>query len=136
MTTPVTTVSGEWHTFDASSDYLGRLSTQIAALLMGKHRTDFARHIVPAVYVIVTNADALKVTGNKREKKFYRHYSGYPGGLKERSLAEQMRRDSTLVIREAVAGMLPKNNLRKEMLRHLKVYAGTDHPHLPQTQEN
>lgn len=122
----------EWHHFDAKDAVLGRLATQIAALLIGKHRTDFAKNIVAPVYVVVTNTDLVALTGRKEEQKMYRHYSGYPGGLKERSVAEQRRRDSRVIVSEAIYGMLPKNNLRDERMRHLKLYAGADHPHLPQ----
>lgn len=122
----------EWHLLDASTMPLGRLATEAATLLMGKHRADFARHQVAPVRVVVINSDTLKVTGNKMEAKFYRHYSGYPGGLKERTLKDQIQRDSRVVIEEAVSGMLPKNNLRKQMMVHLKVYKGAEHPHAAQ----
>lgn len=135
MEQETTQMTTEWHVLDASAMTLGRLATKAAGLLMGKHRPDFARHTVAPVQVVVINTDLLKVTGKKMDQKFYRHYSGYPGGLKERTLKEQMQRDSRLVVEEAVAGMLPKNNLRKEMLRHLKLYEGAKHPHMAQTEQ-
>lgn len=135
MEQETTQMTTEWHVLDASAMTLGRLATKVAGLLMGKHRPDFARHTVAPVQVVVINTDLLKVTGKKMDQKFYRHYSGYPGGLKERTLKEQMQRDSRLVVEEAVAGMLPKNNLRKEMLRHLKLYEGAKHPHMAQTEQ-
>jgi len=119
----------EWHHFDASEIVLGRLATQAAHLLMGKHRPDFAPNTVAPVHVVVTNADKLKVTGQKLKQKTYYHYTGYAGNLKHRTLEEQMQRDSRKVIEAAVVGMLPKNNLRKECMKHLKVYTGTEHPH-------
>lgn len=122
----------EWHHIDAQGQVLGRLATQVAVLLMGKHRPDAQRHLVAPVRVVITNTDKIAVTGQKMEQKMYRHYTGYPGGLKERSLGEQMKRDSRVVIQEAVRGMLPKNSLRDKRLLHMKLYAGSEHPHLPQ----
>lgn len=119
----------EWHQMDASSKVLGRLATDISGLLLGKHRPDFAANLVAPVYVIVTNADKLKVTGDKMEQKKYYRFSGYPGGIRSRTLREQMGRDSRKVIEDAVMGMLPKNSLRPRRLQHLKIYAGKDHPH-------
>lgn len=133
MATETYQSTGEWHVLDASELPLGRLATKAATLLMGKHRVDFARHTVAPVHVVVINTDLVRVTGKKLDQKFYRHYSGYPGGLKERSLKDQLQRDSRVVVTEAVAGMLPKNNLRKEMLRQLKLYPGAEHPHMAQT---
>ncbi|MEX1997058.1 MAG: 50S ribosomal protein L13 [Candidatus Andersenbacteria bacterium] len=124
--------AGEWHHFDAQGEVLGRLATRAAALLLGKHRFDFAKNVVAPVYVVITNCDHVVLTGNKETQKMYRHYTGYPGGLKERSVAEQRRRDSRVIVEEAIYGMLPKNNLRAERMRHLKLYAGATHPHLPQ----
>lgn len=123
----------EWHVMDATSAPLGRLATRVAELLMGKHRPDYVPNKVAPVYVVVTNSDSLKVTGDKMNQKMYRHYTGYPGGLKERALKEEMIRDSREVIRLAVFGMLPKNNLRAERMRQLKVYVGAEHPHMAQT---
>lgn len=123
----------EWHVLDATSAPLGRLATRAAELLMGKHRPDYVPNKVAPVYVVVTNSDSLKVTGDKMNQKMYRHYTGYPGGLKERALKEEMIRDSREVIRMAIFGMLPKNNLRAERMRQLKVYVGAEHPHMAQT---
>ncbi len=124
--------SHEWHVFDANDKVLGRLATQVAQLLIGKHRPDYAPNKVPPVYVVVTNTDHVALTGSKETQKMYRHYTGYPGGLKERSVQEQRRRDSRRIVEDAVSGMLPKNNLRAVRLQHLKLYTGADHPHLPQ----
>ncbi len=122
----------EWYHFDASKKTLGRMSTEIAGLLMGKDRTDFSRNSVPLTKVIVTNTDKVKVTGNKEAEKMYYRYSGYPGGLKKRSLAEQKKRDSRKIVESAVYGMLPKNSLREKMIKNLKTFKGDDHPHKAQ----
>lgn len=123
----------EWHVLDATSDTLGRIATKAASLLLGKHRTDSANNKVAPVHVVVINSDHLKVTGKKKEQKMYRRYSGYPGGLHERTMKEQMNRDSRFIIEEAVSGMLPKNNLRRERMKQLHVYTTAEHPHMPQT---
>ncbi len=124
--------NAEWHHLDADGRVLGRLATEAATLLNGKHRPDWAANAVAPVYVVITNSDTVKLTGKKEDQKMYRRYSGYPGGLRERSVRTQRRRDSRRIIESAVSGMLPKNNLRKEAMRHLKVYPSADHPHLPQ----
>lgn len=126
------TAKPQWHVFDASKIPLGRMSTEIASLLLGKHLTGSARHTVAPVRVIVTNADNVMVTGKKKEQKMYRKYSGYPGGLRERTMNEQMDRDSTFIIRQSISGMLPKNNLRDDRLHNLYIYAGETHPHMAQ----
>lgn len=122
----------EWHHLDAKNKVLGRLATQAAVWLLGKHRPDFSPQSVAPVYVVITNTDHVVLTGRKEEQKMYRHYTGYHGGLRERSVAEQRRRDSRRIVEEAVSGMLPKNNSRKLLMRHLKLYAGPEHPHLAQ----
>jgi len=122
----------EWYEFDASSMPLGRLATKISSLLIGKHRVDYAPNKVLPVHVVVTNTDKIVVTGNKEVQKMYRKYSGYPGGLRERSLKEQRARDSRKIINDAVFGMLPKNKLRPVMMKHLKAYQGAEHPHMAQ----
>lgn len=122
----------EWHLIDAKDKVLGRVATQAATLLMGKHRTDWAAHTVVPVNVIITNADHVVLTGAKEQTKAYRWYTGYPGGLRRRSISDQRARDSRTIIREAVAGMLPKNSLRAKRLLHLKVYSGAEHPHMAQ----
>ena len=134
--TDETTLSGkppaaraEWHHLDAGNRVLGRLATEIAQLLLGKHRVDSRRNTVAPVYVVVTNTDRVALTGNKEHDKVYRHYTGYPGGLKERSAADVRQRDSRRLVKHAVAGMLPKNSLRDKRLSHLKLYAGDAHPH-------
>ncbi len=127
-----TAATAEWHLVDARDQVLGRLATRIASLIIGKHRPDFAKHTIAPVYVIVTNTDHVVLTGKKEDAKMYRHYTGYPGGLRERSVREQRARDSRVIVEQAVYGMLPKNNLRDERMRHLKLYPGTEHPHQAQ----
>lgn len=130
--TNYTNPQGEWHVLDAKDQVLGRLATQVAILLMGKHRTDFAKNVAAPVYVVVTNTDHVVLTGNKENAKMYRHYTGYPGGLRERSVREQRVRDSRVIVEQAVFGMLPKNNLRSTLMRHLKLYPTAEHPHQAQ----
>lgn len=125
-------VAGEWHVLDAKNTVLGRLATEAAHLLLGKHRADFSKHLIATVNVIVINASFVAVTGNKEEQKLYRHHTGYPGHLKERSLKQQRQKDPRRIIQLAVQGMLPKNGLRKKRMSHLKVYAGAEHPHIAQ----
>ncbi len=111
-----------WHLFDASEESFGRMASKIAVLLRGKNKVSFTPHIDGGDYVVVTNSDNLKYTGNKGEGKIYYRYSGYMGGLKEISLKDKMKRDSREIIKIAVYGMLPKNKLRDEMIKRLKVY--------------
>jgi len=126
--------SEEWHVLDAKDKILGRLATQAAQLIMGKHRADFTQHLVAPVYVVVVNASEVAVTGSKETQKLYRHHTGYPGHLKERTLSQQRQKDPRKIVQLAVAGMLPKNGLRKTRMGHLKVYAGPLHPHMAQVQ--
>lgn len=133
MTKPTTTKTAPvWHHLDAKDQILGRLATQAAMFLMGKTSPAYVPHAPNPVYVVVTNTDQVVLTGDKEDQKMYRHFSGYPGGLRERSVREQRRRDSRVIIEQAIYGMLPKNNLRAVRMRRLKLYAGADHPHLPQ----
>lgn len=122
----------EWHVLDAETKTLGRLSTEIASLLLAKHRTDSEKHVAAPVRVIVINSDTLKVTGKKKEQKIYRKYSGYAGGLRERTMKDQMGRDSRFIIEQAVFGMLPKNRLRASRMRNLYIYPTSEHPHMAQ----
>ncbi len=122
----------DWLLIDASGLTLGRLATQIADALRGKRKPTYTPHIDTGDFVIVVNAEKISVTGNKlADKKYYRH-SGYPGGLKVRTLGEQLERRPEEVIRKAVKGMLPRNRLARKQLTKLKVYAGPDHPHVAQ----
>jgi len=130
-----TDVSRKWYVVDASEVNLGRLSTRVASLLLGKDKPQFTKHIDCGDYVIVINAAQLKVTGNKGEKKIYYRHSGYPGGLKQRTLNEQLERDPSVIIQKAVRGMLPVNKLRDERLKRLKVYSGSEHNNAAQKPE-
>ena len=121
-----------WLLVDAEGQTLGRLATQIADALRGKRKPAYTPHVDTGDFVIVVNAEKISVTGQKlQEKKYYRH-SGYPGGLKSRTLNDMLERRPEEVIRLAVKGMLPKNVLGRELITKLKVYAGPDHPHAAQ----
>jgi large subunit ribosomal protein L13 len=123
------TVDRQWWIVDADGQNLGRLSTSIAETLRGKRSPWFTRHVDTGDFVIVVNAERIAVTGQKlRDKRYYRH-TGYPGGIRSRSLAEQLERAPEEVIRMAVRGMLPKNRLGRKQLTKLKIYAGPEHPH-------
>lgn len=125
-------VTRKWVVVDATEATLGRVATTIAKYLIGKYKPTYTAHVDGGDFVVVINADNLVVTGDKMEdKKYYRH-SGFPGGIKERSLKEQLERDSSKVIIEAVRGMLPKNKLVDDRLKRLKVFGGADHTHAPQ----
>jgi len=118
-----------WVLVDARDKTLGRLATQIADLLRGKRKPEYTPHIDTGDFVVVVNAELIHVTGDKRSAKLYHRHSGYPGGLRSRTLAEMLERRPEEVIRLAVKGMLPRNRLARQQLRKLKVYAGPDHPH-------
>lgn len=124
--------SREWYVVDAAGMTLGRLATQIATVLKGKHKPMFTPHLDCGDFVIVINAEKVRVTGRKLEQKFYYRYSGYPGGLKAISLRDQLTRHPERVIEAAVKGMLSRNKLRRQLIRKLKVYAGPEHPHQAQ----
>ena len=121
-----------WLVVDATGKTLGRLSTQIADALRGKNKPEYTPHIDTGDFIVVVNAEKVRVTGNKLEDKIYHRHSGYPGGLRTRTLAEMLRRRPEEVIRKAVKGMLPRNRLARQQLRKLKVYAGPEHPHVAQ----
>jgi large subunit ribosomal protein L13 len=124
-----------WYVVDATGLTLGRLATQIADALRGKRKPEYTPHCDTGDFVIVVNAEKISVTGNKRhEKRYYRH-SGYPGGLRSRTLNDMLERRPEEVIRKAVKGMLPRNRLGRQQLTKLKVYAGPDHPHAAQQPE-
>ncbi len=118
-----------WYIVDASDAPLGRVATRIATLLTGKGKPQFTKHIDCGDYVVVINAAQTVVTGNKQAKKIYYRHSNFPGGLKSANLSEQMIKDPTFAITNAVRGMLPVNKLRDERLRRLKVYADSEHQH-------
>lgn len=122
-------VKAKWHVFDAEGKTLGRLATEIAVLLQGKHKPIYTRHILTGDYVVVVNAGKVRVTGNKAQQKMYRRHSHYPGALRETPLSVVQERHPDRIIRAAVEGMLPKNIRGRQMLRRLKIYAGATHPH-------
>ena len=132
--TKASDIKREWHVKDASGEVLGKLATQVASLLMGKHKPIFSRNLDTGDFVIVINADKVRVTGNKAKQKVYYRHSGYPGGLRSISLEKMMETNPTRVIEYAVKGMLPHNRLGAKMMKKLRVYAGDTHPHLAQTQ--
>jgi len=131
--TKASDIKRQWHVIDASGKILGRLATQVAGLLMGKHKPIFSRNLDSGDFVVITNADKVRVTGNKTKHKLYYRHSGYPGGLKSISLEKLLETNPTRVIEHAVRGMLPHNRLRASMMKRLRVYAGEAHPHLAQT---
>jgi large subunit ribosomal protein L13 len=118
-----------WHVIDAGGETLGRLSSGIAVLLMGKHKPIYVPHLNTGDYVVVINAEKVRVTGNKLKQKMYYRHSGYHGGLKEQTLETLLDKRPTRVIKHAVKGMLPKNSMGRRMLSRLKLYAGDSHPH-------
>ena len=122
----------DWYVVDAEGQTLGRLATRIADALRGKRKPEYTPHIDTGDFVVVINAEKIHVTGNKLEQKRYWRHSGYPGGIKSRTLAEMLDRRPEEVIRKAVKGMLPRNRLARQQLTKLKVYAGPDHPHAAQ----
>jgi large subunit ribosomal protein L13 len=124
-----------WLVVDATGKTLGRLATQIADALRGKRKPEFTPHIDVGDFVIVVNAELVSVTGKKRQEKRYYRHSGYPGGLRSRTLEEMLNRRPEEVLRLAVKGMLPRTRLGRAQLRKLKVYAGPDHPHAAQKPE-
>ena len=126
-------IKREWHVIDASGKVLGRLATEVARLLMGKHKPIFSRNLDTGDFVVVINADKVRVTGNKAKQKLYYRHSGYPAGLKSVSLEKMMETYPTRVIEYAVKGMLPHNRLGAKIRKKLKVYVGDTHPHLAQT---
>ena len=128
-------VTRNWYEIDAEGKILGKIATEIAVRLMGKHKPSYTPHVDGGDFVVVINADKFAVTGKKMlNKKYYRH-SGYPGGLKVRSLEEMLEKKPTEVIRKAVERMLPKNKLGNQMINRLKIYTGNEHNHVAQKPE-
>jgi len=125
-------IKRDWYVVDVEGQTLGRIASQIANRLRGKHKPEFAPHMDNGDFIVVVNASKIKVTGTKLNDKKYYNHSGYPGGLRTRTLGEMMARKPEEVIIKAVRGMLPKNRLSSALLKKLKVYAGSDHPHQAQ----
>jgi len=118
-----------WHVLDAADKPLGRVASEAAKLLLGKHKPNYEPFLPMGDYVVIVNAGRVAVTGEKTKRKVYYRHSGYPGGLRERTLEEQMERDPRKVLERAIKGMLPHNSRGRELFRHLNVYSGADHPH-------
>jgi len=125
-------IVNDWQVVDAEGQVLGRLATQVATYLMGKHKPTYVPHMLTGDFVVVINAEKIKVTGMKAEQKIYKRHSQYPGNLKEISYERMSEKHPTRVIELAVRGMLPKNKLGRQMLNRLKIYAGAEHPHSAQ----
>jgi large subunit ribosomal protein L13 len=122
-------VARDWYVVDADGKTLGRLATSIADTLRGKRKPQYTPHTDTGDFVVVVNAEKIQVTGQKLDQKMYHRHSGYPGGLRTRTLREQLDRQPTEVLRKAVKGMLPRNSLSRAQLNKLKIYAGPEHPH-------
>jgi large subunit ribosomal protein L13 len=125
-------ITRQWHVIDATDVVLGRLATQAATLLRGKHKPTFAPHVDGGDFVIIINADKVALTGNKRQQKQDYRHSGYPGGLRATSYVELLEENPRRAVEKAVKGMLPHNKLGRQMIKKLKVYAGPNHPHTAQ----
>ena len=128
-------VERKWYVVDATDLVLGDVATRVAAILRGKHKAIYTPHVDTGDYVIIVNAEKIRVTGNKANQKVYKHYTGYAGGLKEIPYAELLEKHPERILERAIKGMLPKNSLGKKMFKKLNVYAGPDHPHAGQNPE-
>ena len=129
-------IERRWYVVDAEGQTLGRLATRIADTLRGKRKPEYTPHVDTGDFVVVVNAEKIAVTGKKREQKIYYRHSGYPGGLRERTFAEELERRPTEVLRKAVKGMLPRNRLARQQINKLKIYAGPEHPHVAQNPQD
>ncbi|MBS3785076.1 MAG: 50S ribosomal protein L13 [Anaerolineae bacterium] len=128
-------IERNWYVVDASGQTLGRLASEVAQIIRGKHKPIYSPSTDVGDYVIVVNAEKIHVTGRKEDQKMYRRHSGYPGGMKEMTLGRMLEEHPTRVIEHAVKGMLPKTKLGRKMIKKLKVYAGSEHPHQAQRPE-
>jgi large subunit ribosomal protein L13 len=125
-------ITRAWHVIDATDVVLGRLATHAATLLRGKHKPTYAPHMDTGDFVIIVNAEKIAVSGTKRDDKFVYRHSGYPGGLRQRTVGEMIEKHPDRLVEKAIKGMLPKNRLGRAMAKKLKVYAGPEHPHAAQ----
>ena len=125
-------VQRDWYIIDATDKVLGRLAAEIAHRLRGKHKPEYTPHVDTGDYIVITNAEKVKVTGRKHQDKIYYHHTGFPGGIKSINFAKLQLENPRKIIERAVKGMLPKNPLGRDMYRKLKVYAGAEHPHVAQ----
>jgi len=130
--TPVKEIEKNWYVVDAEGKVLGRLASEIATRLRGKHKPNYSTFMDVGDFIVVINADKVKLTGNKLENKKYYHHTGFIGGIKETTAKELLEKKPTEVLHKAVKGMLPKNTLGRAQLKKLKIYAGTEHPHQAQ----
>lgn len=128
-------IKDRWYVVDAAGRPLGRLASEVASVLRGKHRPEFSPHLSLGDHVIIVNADKIHISGNKREDKLYYRFSGYPGGLKVKSMRDVIDQDPTTVVRLAVKRMLPRTRLGRRMMKKLKIYTGAEHPHSAQKPE-
>ena len=128
-------VERKWYVIDAEDKTLGKIASEVASILRGKKKSIYTPHVDTGDYVIVINAEKVRVTGKKEEQKIYKSHSGYPGGLKETTLRELRAKKPEEIIRHAVKGMMPKGKLGRQMFKKLKVYAGPEHPHTAQNPE-
>jgi large subunit ribosomal protein L13 len=128
-------IKRKWYLVDANNQVLGRLASQVAHILRGKHKTVFAPHVDAGDHVVIINADKIRVTGKKASQKRYTHYTGYPGGLRETSFESLLARHPERILEHAIRGMLPHNRLGRQMIKKLKVYRGEAHPHTSQNPE-
>jgi large subunit ribosomal protein L13 len=128
-------IKRNWLIFDAKEQHLGRFASQIATVLQGKHKANFVRHLECGDFVVVTNSEDVKLTGAKWQKKYYHSHTGYIGGIKSLAAEDKHAKDPTFLVRNAVKGMLPKNKMGRKLLKNLKIYSGTDHPHSAQKPE-
>jgi large subunit ribosomal protein L13 len=126
------TVKRDWYVVDAADKTLGRMATEIANRLRGKHKPEFTPHVDTGDYIVVVNAEKVKVTGNKTSDKIYYHHTGFPGGIRSISFEKLQAKAPERIIQQAVKGMMPRNKLGRAMLGKLKVYAGSEHPHTAQ----
>jgi large subunit ribosomal protein L13 len=125
-------IKEHWYVVDAAGRPLGRLASEVAGVLRGKHRPEYSPHLSLGDHVIIVNADKIHISGNKREDKMYYRFSGYPGGLKVKSMRDVIDQDPTTVVRLAVKRMLPRTRLGRRMMKKLRIYTGTEHPHSAQ----
>lgn len=128
-------IERKWYVVDAEGQTLGRLASEVAAILRGKHKPTFTPHVDTGDHVIIINAEKIQLTGKKWNEKIYYHHSGHPGGLKKRTAKEMLQRSPEKMLELAVKGMLPKNSLGRKMFKKLHVYAGSEHPHQAQKPE-
>jgi large subunit ribosomal protein L13 len=129
---PINEIEKKWHVVDADGKVLGRLATEIASRLRGKHKPTYCTFMDNGDFVVVVNAEKIRLTGKKMDEKLYHHHTGFMGGLKTATAKEMMEKKPTEIIRLAVQGMLPKNSLGRAQLKKLKIYVGTEHPHTAQ----